>query len=229
MLFLLFPLAHFAKVKRSHEIGIGIGTIMLNPYNESALLKNHQKWTFNTVFKQNCYSHSMIPTADLGNTESYSLPTFYYLNKMSKRTSFRVSYQYAYERGEANGLFQNEQGKAATFHYLFKQSNLSVGFSYVLCKKKYLDVYVASDFETVVQKSKEDRIVYGGGMCYFYQYIKKNEATLSTQFNFNLNQIVGIRIPVTNRFGLRYEFSGKLVQLEARLQPINRLSLNYSF
>ncbi len=226
---LMVSVAVTAREKARHEIGVGIGTIILNPYNESDMLNNEPKWEFNTIFKQNTYRHWLIQSRSLQSTTSYSTPPLYYLNTISKRTAFRFSYQYTFQKGMVADRFQNEQGKAAIFRYIFKQSNLNVGFSYILFMKEYLDIYVASDLETIWQKRKEDRIMYGGEMCDVFQYLEEDKGYPGTQLHFYLNQIVGFKIPFTQHVNVRYEFSGKFVGVEARLQPINRLSVNYAF
>ncbi len=224
-----FILSVKAQTSFCHRFGMGAGSVELNPYGQYASMNNEPIWKFNTVFKMNLYNHSAIPSAMLKKTSSYSTPVFYYEGSFSQRSALRMSYQYSNEKGHVSDLFQNEKAEPAVFHYAFRQHTLNSGYSYTFLFKQHIQLYVASDIETVIRQLNENPILYNGGGCLINEYVDESKTTSRTQLAIFLNQILGVSLPISKQVIVCYECAGKFVAGDVRLKPVNSLSVMYSF
>jgi hypothetical protein len=217
-----------AQNNKVNEIGLGIGYIEWNPYSEYYI--SGLTWTHNTVFKSDVYRNVFFDRNNTQPAKSYATPIIYYSNTVSKHSSIRYSYQYAYQKGSVSGHFWNQYNEPATYQYELKQHNLTVGYAYSFLIRKHAQFSLCSDFELIYSKRSGSEI---GGVWLdwetYYSWIDANSMITTNSMQFYLHQGLGLKIPLTKSFNIRYECSAKFVDEYLMIRPLNRFSINYLF
>jgi len=226
---LLLAFDVFSQQNLKNEIGLGVGSIELNPYLENYAMRSENKWTFNTIFKQNTYTNYNLDISRISNKHSFATPCIYYTNKATSRSSFRTSFQFARENGEVASVFNNEFNEPGIFKYDQKLYNISLGYSYNVVNRKKLKVYVASDLDLLYKIIQENEIEYFASGCILNIQINEQVLIKRTSVNMKMNQLLGMKLRISPCLNATYELAGRLIETEVRLRPMNRLSLDYMF
>ena len=215
----------FAQEIKEHEVGIGIGYIQLNPYAEHYASLYESKWTFGTIFRQTPFQSGYYAIKDLSISENFTSPVVYYTERISKRSSWRASGQYMYQKGHSKTSTHID----GVFHYEEKKTMISTGYSFKFFVRKYLQAYIGADLELIYAIRKQNEILFEGYICWINMRVNENSYITHTNINFFLSQFAGFRVPISKRINIGYECSAKFLGTELMLRPISRLSVNYEF
>jgi len=215
----------FAQEINEHEIGIGIGYVEVNPYSESYISKYNSKWTFGTIFKQTPFQNYYYKINDISISQHFTSPMIYFTERISKRSSWRASGQYMYQKGHSKTSTHID----GVFHYEEKKTMISTGYSFKFFVRKYLQAYIGADLELIYAIRKQNEILFEGYICWINMRVNENSYITHTNINFFLSQFAGFRVPISKRINIGYECSAKFLGTELMLRPISRLSVNYEF